>query len=227
MTEEIIITAQHKNCLSTYLGDWMTMIRQFSTIVNHNYDLSEVPATFISLHDNEYDLCVTLSNLDSRLKILENNPVSQLDHFAYSEARVFLKAFFVFFHIVLDNVSGIIEFLYKKNEPDVAIPQNFSRLLKRAQNGPLTEDLSQLILQTNTWVPEVTDIRDDLVHFYDSLLISFEKAENGNNILGYFNTKGRTSRGNIEIRAHFGRVLCQYQMFIDDLLDHLDNKFKQ
>lgn len=72
----------------------------------------------------------------------------------------------------------------------------------------------------------MTATRDDLVHYYDSLLISIDEVEGGKNILGHFNTKGRAFRGYMSIRTHLGILLCQYQTLIDNLLAHFDDKFR-
>jgi len=230
MTSQRPISIAHKNDLSAYLGDWMTMMRSVMNIMRpeeaQRYDLTRIPTTFESLHNNTYDLSVVLTHLDSRLRVLEEKPIPQLDFQAYAEARVFLKAFYVFFRILLDNVSGVIEFFYKKNEPGVAITKSFHDLLENAKRGNLPEDLSRLLEQPSSWFPEVMDSRDDLVHHYDSLLISIEHGESGRNILGHFNIKGRAYREYVSIREHFGFLLCEYQTLIDNLLDHFDTKFR-
>lgn len=224
-SQSIPIIVQHKNCLTTYLSDWMMMIKMLNNKVPHCYDLNRVPTTFESLSNNTYDLSVVLANLHSRLQLLEEKPLNQLDSLAYSEARVFLKAFFVFFRILLDNVSGVIEFLYNKNQRGEAVAGSFRDLLKNAEGDKLPANLRSQIIETKSWFYEATDIRDDLVHHYDSFLISIDDVEGGKNILGFFNVKGRTYRSNISIRLFLGKFLNQYQTFIDNLLDHLDEKF--
>jgi hypothetical protein len=163
--------------------------------------------------------------LDSRLRILEEKPIPQLDFLAYAEARVFLKAFYVFFRILLDDVSGVIEFFYKKNEPIVEVTKSFDDILKKSESGRLPSDLSKILESSSSWFPEVRDSRDDLVHHYDSHLISIKQGEGERNILGHFNIKGRTRREFASIREHLGFLLCEYQTLIDNLLDHFDTKF--
>jgi len=225
------INVQHKNDFSTYLGDWISMMR---TVINltrpekaKRHDLTRIPTTFESIHNNTHDLSVVLVHLDSRLRVLEEKPIRQLDLRAYAEARVFLKAFYVFFRILLDDVSGVIEFYYKKNEPGVAVTKSFNDLLENAEKEKLPEGLSRLLEQPSSWFPEVMYSRDDLVHYYDSLLISIEQGEGGKNILGYFNIKGRTHRERVNVREHLGFLLCEYQKLIDNLLDHFDTKFRE
>jgi hypothetical protein len=226
MSRETSIVVQHKNCLCTYLSDWMMLIKTIKPQGFEHYDLTRVPTTFESLSNNTYDLSVVLGHLDLRLRVLEEESISQLDFLAYAEARVFLKAFFVFFRILLDNVSGVIEFLYNINQRGEAVTRRFSNLLNNAKKGKLPDDLRKLIEQTDSWFPELTATRDDLVHFYDSLLISIERVDGGKNILGHFNTKGHAFRGHMNIRAHLGILLSQYQTLIDNLLAHFDDKFR-
>jgi hypothetical protein len=230
MNKETSIIVQHKNCLSTYLSDWITMMRHVFININpelaQRYNLKKLPTTFESLQNNTYDLSVALAHLDSRLRVLEEKSIPQLDLQAYAEARVFLKAFYVFFRILLDDVSGVIEFFYKKNEPGIRVGRGFHDLLKNYERGDLPEDLSRLLKQPSLWFPEVMDSRDDLVHHYDSHLISIKQGEGGKTILGHFNIKGRAHREYVNIREHFGFLLCEYQTLIDNLLDHFDIKFR-
>ncbi len=228
MNREISIIVQYKNCLSTYLSDWMTTMRVVGSAkmkAVHHHNLSKNPTPFESLHDNTYDLSFVLAQLDSRLRVLEERPVSQLDFLAYAEARVFLKAFYVFFRILLDNLSGVIEFFYKRNEPGVAVAGSFNDLLKNCKKENFPKELSILLERPSLWFPEVADTRDDLIHHYDSLLISIEQNKGGKNVLGHFNVKGRSRRKCVNIREHFGFLLCEYQTFIDNLLDYFDTKF--
>jgi len=106
------------------------------------------------------------------------------------------------------------------------VAKDFFDLLKNYEKGNLPEDLSRLLKQPSSWFPEAMDTRDDLVHHYDSHLISIKQGEGGRNILGHFNIKGRTRREYASIREHLGFFLCEYQTLIDNLLDHFDTKFR-
>ena len=66
-----------------------------------------------------------------------------------------------------------------------------------------------------------------MVHRYDSFLISFRYDEDGKTILGHFSMKGRGTKVYGDIRQYFGFILCEYQMLIDNLLDHFDTKFEE
>ena len=57
------------------------------------------------------------------------------------------------------------------------------------------------------------------------MLISFKQSPDGRNIVGQFSTKGVHTSEYEDIRDYFGFVLCEYQKFIDNLLDHFDHKF--
>lgn len=230
MDEDTLIIVHHKNSFSTYLSDWRMMMGHVVKHVNpevvQRYNLTRIPTPFESLSNNTYDLSVVLYYLDSRLTILEEKPIPQLDLKAYAEARVFLKAFYVFFRIVLDDISGVIEYFYKINEPKVAVTKSFDDLLKNAKEGKLPPDLSTILESSSSWFPEVKDSRDDFIHHYDSHLISIKEVKGGKTILGHFNVGGRTHRKYQNIREHLGFFLCEYQTMVDNLIDHFDAKFE-
>lgn len=69
--------------------------------------------------------------------------------------------------------------------------------------------------------------RDDLVHEYESFLISIDKGESDTNILGYFSIKSGASITYRSIRECFGFILCKYQKLTDNILDHFDTKFRE
>jgi len=226
MTSQRTISVVHKNDLSAYLGDWKNVMN----IILKVQPPMSLPQTFISFANNTHDFCLMLAYLDDKLTILEETPLtpSQFNYQAYAEARVFLKASYLFFRILLDDIAGIIEYFYKKNEPNVyrGLKKGLDALLKKARNGKLPEDLSKLLERPSSWFTEMTKRRDDLVHNYESLLISFKQDEDGKYILGHFSTKGHNSREYEDIREYFGFVLCEYQTLIDNLLDHFDTKFR-
>lgn len=219
------ISVTHKNNLSTYLGDWKNTMYMFSKA----QPPMSLPQPLVSFGNNTHDLCLMLAYLDDKLTVLEETPLtsSQFNYQGYAEAGVFLKASYLFFRILLDDIAGIIEYFYKKNEPKVYRGQKkgLDALLKKARNGKLPEDLSKLLEYPSSWFTEMTERRDDLVHNYESLLITFEQGKDGKNILGHFSTKGYTSKALGDIRDYFGYVLCEYQKFVDNLLDHFDTKF--
>ena len=230
MDTERSIIVEHKNEFSTYLGDWVTMMRNVVNIMRpeeaNRYRLSRIPATFQSLHIHAYDLSVVLAQLDSRLRVLEEKPLPQLDYQAYAEAGVFLKAFYLFFRILLDDVSGVIKFFYKKNEPGVAVTKSFNDLLKNAKRGKLPNGLSRLLERPSSWFPEMRERRGNLVHDYESFLISIDIGGGSKNVLGHFSIRSGAASTYGDIRKYFGFLLCEHQMLIDNLLDHFDTKFR-
>ena len=187
-----------------------------------------MPQEAVSYNDNIYDLSLMLSYLDNNLAILEKTPLTpdKFDYLAYAQARAFLKACYMFLRIILDNVSGIIKYFYDNNERKVGIPKSFEKLLKKADNRKLPEDLIALLQPSKEWFRQMRKRRGDLEHNYDSLLISFRKGKNGGIILGHFSTKGHTTREYEDIRQYIGLVLCEHQKLIDNLLDHFDSKFR-
>ena len=233
MNKKALIVVQHKNYLSTYLSEWITMMRYMLINVKPEltqvYNLKKIPTTFESLNSNTYDLSLMLSYLDAKLTILEKTPMvagQRIDYQVYSESRSFLKVCYLIIRILFDDVSGVIKYFYDKNEPNSGVTKSFNDLLKKALNDKLPTDLSRLLQRTIVHFPEMRRRRVELEHNYESLLVSFKKGEHGENILGHFSMKGHISKDYGDIRQYFGDILCEYQLLVDNLLDHFDNKFK-
>jgi hypothetical protein len=196
----------------------------------HKQPPINIPQELVSLTDNTHDLSVMLSYLDAKLTILEETPFvagQQFDYQAYSEARSFLKVCYLLVRILLDDVSGIIEYFYKKNEPSVyrGVKKGFTHLLNKARKSEFPGDICRLLERPSSWFDEIVTRRDNLVHNYDSLLISLEQKKDGKTITGHFSTTRRTSKECVDFRQYFGFILCEYQTLIDNLLDHFDTKF--
>jgi hypothetical protein len=226
------ISVVHKNDLSTYLGDWKNVMNMLSNTMSkmkpeesQDYRVPRIPTPFESFHFDSYDLSVLLAYLGDSLTILEETPLSQFNDRAYAEARVFLKMCFIIFPILLDDLSGIIGYFYKNNE-NLELKKSFDKLLKQSKKEGFPEDLAKLLEQTSSWFPEIKDTRDDLIHYYDSILLSFKEIEGGRNIIGHFHIKGRTPIAYEDTRKYLGLVFCEYQKLIDNLLDHFDTKFR-
>jgi hypothetical protein len=194
---------------------------------NKRYNITRIPEPIESFSSNSVDFSILLRYLDNTLRILEETPVtpSKFPYQAYAEARVFLKAFFIFLRILLDDLSGIIEYFYKTNERR-DLPEKFNKLLKQADENKLPKDLSKLLSPRRSWFQELKKTRDDLVHHYDSILISFKQNGEGRNVIGHFNIKRRTPYVHENTRKYIGLALREYQRLIDDLLDHFDERFK-
>lgn len=224
----------HKNDLSAYLGDWKNSMNMISIGISkikskeeaQHYRIPRIPKPFESFSFDCNNLSVMLTYLDAKLRILEETPITpgQFNYQAYSEARVFLTASYIFLRILLDDCAGIIGYFYKNNK-HLELSRRFGVLLNKANEGKLPKDLSKLLQHTNSWFPEMRRRRVELVHNYDSILISFERGKNGKNILGHFSTKSNASSEYEDIRQYFGFILCEYQRLIDNLLDHFDAKF--
>jgi hypothetical protein len=234
MSSQTQIRITHKNDLRAYLGDWKTQMGiLYITIAKRKpeeskrYHIMRIPKPIESFSFNRDDFSILLRYLDNTLRILEETPVtpSEFPYQAYAEARVFLKAFFIFLRILLDDLSGIIEYFYKANER-LDLPNSFDDLLKKADMSKLPENLSKLLRPRCSWFQELKKTRDDLIHHYDSILISFKQNGEGRNVVGHFNIKGRTPYMHENTRKYIGLALSEYQGLIDDLLDHFDERFK-
>jgi hypothetical protein len=223
MAQIQIESITHKNNLSGYIGDWLIVMNH----IKRTQPPITIPQEVVSYNDNMYDLSLVLAYLDNELKILEETPLTpeKFDYMAYAQARFFLKASYMFLRVILDDMSGIIKYFYDQNDSKVGIPKSFNDLLKKANNQKLPEDLIALLHPTNDWFPQMRARRGDLEHNYESLLISFRRDQDGKNILGHFSTKEHTTKEYEDIRKYFGFILCEYQNFIDKLLEHFDSKF--
>ena len=223
MTSPKLKAVYNKNNLSGYIGSWRLLMSQFLKV----QPPIDIPQALVSLVDNTHDLSVMLLYLDANLTILEETPFvagQQIDYSAYGEARSFLKACYMLVRILFDDVSGVIKYFYDKKEPNSGVTRSFNSLLNKAKNGTLPEDLSTLLKQTIVNFPEMRNRRVDLEHNYESLLVSFRQDEEGKTILGHFSVKQRPIKEYEDIRQYFGSVLCEYQILIDNLLDHFDAK---
>ncbi len=236
MSPQTQIRITHKNNLRTYLSDWETQMGiLYITIAKREpeeskrYYMTRIPKPIESFSFNSDDFSILLRYLDNTLKTLEETPVtpSVFPYQAYAEARVFLKAFFIFLRILLDDLAGIIDYFYKTNERlDLSKGKGFNRLLNEVDKSKLTEDLSKLLRQRRSWFQELRKTRDGLVHRYDSILISFTQNGEGRNVVGHFKIKERTPHVHEDTRKYIGLALSEYQRLIDDLLDHFDDRFK-
>ncbi len=224
MTSRRLKIIHHQSDLTSYISEWRSTM---------NYVLKiqppvDIPQALVSLGDNTRDLSVMLSYLDVKLTILEDTPLiagQEINYQAYSDARTFLKICYLLVRILFNDVAGVIKYFYDENEPNSELPQSFNKLLKKAKKGKLPEDLCILFRQTIEHFPIMRGRRDDLEHYYESLLISFGQDKDGKTILGHFGTKGSTTKEYEDIRQSFGSILCEYQNLIDNILDHFDNKF--
>lgn len=171
-----------------------------------------------------------LSYLDDNLTILEETPLTagtQINYQAYASARSFLKVCYLLLRILLDDVSGILKYFYDREEPRVGLPKSFADLLKKADSGKLPPGLTGLLASPGEWFPEMRKRRVGLEHRYESLLVSFDKTEDGKTVVGHFSTREHTASEYGDVRAYFGFVLCGYQTLVDNLLDHFDAKFTE
>ena len=219
----------HKNNLSSYLSDWKIKINIVNKFLKKGkYEPSHTPKAFQAIANKTLDLSVMLRYLDSNLIILENSksPLT-IDYQAYADAIVFLQASYLFYHILLDTLAGVIAYFYKKNER-INLPHSFHDLLKKSKNcNKFSEDLNFILEKSHIWFPEFKERRVDLVHHYKSFLIFLKKNKNDEYTLEHSNRSlGNKFRNFGEIRKYIGFLSCERQKLIDNLLDHFDSKFK-
>ncbi|MFC1933012.1 hypothetical protein ACFLXU_05230 [Chloroflexota bacterium] len=228
MASQRPISIVHKNDLGAYLGDWKNVMNMMSGMKldeSQNYRVPRIPTPIESFSFDSHDLTVLLAYLHDSLTLLKETPLSEFNNRAYAEARVFLKTCLIIFPILLDDLSGIIGYFYKNNEK-LVLKKSFDKLRKQSKNKGFPEDLSKLLEQTGSWFPEMKDTRDDLIHYYDSILLSFKEIEGDKNIIGHFHIKGRAPIAYEDTRKYLGLMFCEYQKLIDNLLDHFDTKFQ-
>jgi hypothetical protein len=218
------VIARHQNELSTYLADWLAWDRRQTPTLTRAFRRTPPPVS--SLHDNEYDLRLTLSYLDSRLRRLEQAQGLQIDMMAYSESRVFFKSAYMYLRIALDTIAAIIETFHKHYEK-VALPSSFHDLQSKANRGVLPRDLAAALGNAVSWFPEFMRRRDDLVHHYRSFIILYRKGTEGLAVLDHAYAPGTAPpglQGLGLIRDYVGSLLKGYQELVNSLLDLLDSK---
>jgi hypothetical protein len=155
MNPQTQIRVTHKNDLRTYLGNWKTQMGiKYTTIAKRkpekskHYYTTRIPKPIESFSFNSNGFSILLRYLDNILRTLEETPFTpnKFPYQAYGEAKFFLKTFFIFLRILLDDLSGIIEYFYKANKR-LNLPESLDDLLKEADKSKMPEDLSKLIKQ--------------------------------------------------------------------------------
>src|SRR3990172_2888805 len=159
------ITVSHKNDLRTYWGNWANLIRMITPNGHDRYSFDRIPLVIESLATDQTELEFVLSHLHDHLSVIETTQISSFDYLSYAESRVFLKMFFVSLRVVLDNVNGVIEYLYKINRDTEPLSPSFAKTLRNALQNRLSPNLKDIFINANQWFPEFTKTRNDLVHY--------------------------------------------------------------
>ncbi|MFH1079412.1 MAG: hypothetical protein V1766_03980 [Pseudomonadota bacterium] len=224
----------HKNCLIGCLSHWQSAMKAREAVQNSGTFVAGLPQPVGSFTRREYGICLMLELLDDRLKQIEHfvkdvDPGKDIGPFSkgYSEAMTFIDTIYIFLRSLLDDVSGIIEYIYKSNNI-AGVPKSFSDLLKKAKAGRVPEDLICILRPCQDWFPKLKKDRDDIVHDYETNLIGFvmNPRKGGWTSIQFSGKTLRTmENGGVGIRTNLGLVLANYQSFIDDLLDLWDRKF--
>lgn len=234
MCEEKFMEITHKNYLIGYLSHWQSAMKAREAVRQSGTFAAGLPQPVKSFTRREYGICLMLELLDDRLKQVEYlvkdiEPGKDIGLFSKgcSEAMTFMDTTYIFVRSILDDVSAIIEYLYKSNKM-AGIPKSFSDLLKKAKAGRVPEDLIQVLQPCQDWFPKLKKDRDDIVHEYETNFIGFvmnPKERGWTSIQFSGKTSGVIENGGVGIRANLGVLLANYQSFIDDLLDLWDRKF--
>jgi hypothetical protein len=220
---------EHKNCLQSYLGEWLQIMDVKARAEGKPNSGLRVPQPVQSLMRHELNLCLMLELFDERLTRFErslNGKKEDCDFGAYSEAMCFLDAIYFFSRMLLDSTAGIIGYFYKYNNKGHELPDSFNDILEKARKGELLNNLNTTILGCETWFPQLRDRRDDIVHRYETYFIVFGQNSEGEKTAQQFSPrKNAPAKGDEDLRSYIGMVMAGYQCFIDRLLDYWDEMF--
>ena len=224
----------YKSCLIDYLSHWQSAMKAREAVQNGRTFVPRFPQPVRSFIRREYGICLMLELLDDRLKQIEHfvkdiDFCKDIEPFSkgYHEAMTFMDTTYIFLRSLFDDVSGIIEYIYKSNKVS-GVPKSFSDLLKKAKTGQIPDDLICILRPCQDWFPTLKKDRDDIVHDYETNLIGLVMhPRRGGWTSIQFSGKTRRVMENpgVGIRANLGALLANYQKFIDDLLDLWDKIF--
>lgn len=215
---------EHKNCLQTYLGDWLMAMDVKARAEGKPSSGLTVTQPVQSLMRHELNLCLMLELFDECLTRFErslNGEKADCDYGAYSETICFLDAIYFFSRMLLDSAVGIVKHRdLDKSEKGREFPKSFDNMYKNSVKGELPNNLNKVFLECKTWFPQLVDRRDDIVHHYETYFIGF-----GQNFTAMqFSPRKKTPEIK-DLRSYIGMAMAGYQRFIDGLLDYWDEMF--
>jgi hypothetical protein len=217
-----------KNCVDSYLGDWLMAVNIKARLERKPSSGLAVPRPVQSLRRHELNVCYMLERFEERLIHFEaslNNDKKDNDFSAYSEAITFLDAIYLFSRILLDSVAGTVRHFHNNNNENQQIKESFNDLYTKAIEGKLpNKNLNTLFAECKTWFPQFKTRRDDIVHYYETYLIGFDRNSEGDTIAMQISPTQKTQME--DLRSYIGMVMAGYQHFIDGLLDYWDEAFK-
>ncbi len=221
---------EHRNCLQTYLSDWLTVVDAKARAEGKPSSGLRLPQPLQSLTRHELNLCFMLELFDEHLTRFErslNGEKADCDHDAYFKAIASLDAIYLFSRILLDSAAGVVRHYYKYNNKGRELDKSFDDLCKKAVKGNLPNNLNKVFSQCETWFPQLKDRRDAIVHEYETHFIGFQQdSEGGTTALQFSRRRNTHAIGDEDLRSYIGMVMAGYQRFVDRLLDYWDEAFK-
>ncbi|MCK4784608.1 MAG: hypothetical protein KAV87_12720 [Desulfobacteraceae bacterium] len=225
---------EHKNCLQTYLGNWLMAMDVKARAEGKPSSGLRVPQPLQSLMRHELNLCLMLELFDERLTRFEkslNGKKEDYDYGAHSEAITFLDAIYLFSRILLDSAAGVVRHYYNCNNRGRELDKSFNDLYKKSVNGELPNNLNKVFSECEAWFPQLKARRDDIVHRYEIYFIGFRRNSNGETAALQISHRENTHAISDEVlrsdlRSYIGMVMAGYQRFVDGLLDYWDEMFR-
>ncbi|MCJ7729707.1 MAG: hypothetical protein MUO27_07525 [Sedimentisphaerales bacterium] len=217
----------HKNCLQSYLGEWLERMNVKARAEGKPSSGLTVPQPVQSLMRHELNLCLMIELFDEHLTRFErslNGEKADCDYDAHFKAATFLDAIYLFSRILLDSAAGVVRHYYKYNNKGHEFDESFDDLYKKAVKGELPNNLNKVFSGCDTWFPQLKDRRDDIVHRYETYFIGFGQNPMGGKTAIQFSPRKKTQEIE-DLRSYIGMVMAGYQRFIDGLLDYWDEMF--
>ncbi len=221
----------HKNCLSSYLGHWLTVMDVKARAEGRPSSGLRVTQPLQSLMRHKLNLCLMLELFDECLTRFErslNSDKADCDYGAYSEAICFLDAIYFFAKMLLDSVAGIVRHRdLNKSDRGRELPKRFNVMYKESLKGKLPTNLNTVFSECKPWFPQLKARRDAIVHDYETYLIVFGQNSEGKKTAQQFSPRENAHAIDDEdLRSYIGMVMAGYQRFVDGLLDYWDEMFR-
>jgi hypothetical protein len=209
------------------VGEWLNRMNFRALAEGKPSSGLTVPQPVQSLMRHELNLCLMIELFDEHLSCFErslNGKKKDCDYDAYFKATAFLDAIYLFSRILLDSAAGVVRHYYKYNNKGHELDKSFNTLYEKAVKGELPDNLNKVFSGCETWFPQLTTRRDDIVHYYETYFIGFERNSEGETTSIQFSPQKKTPEVK-DLRSYIGMVMAGYQRFIDGLLDYWDEMF--
>ncbi len=190
---------------------------------------SQVSQPLQSLKRHEFSVCLLLELLGERLTRFERSLSAEkadCDFGAYTESMTLLDAIYLFSRMLLDSAAGVVRHVHKCNTGH-ELPKSFHKLLEKSVHGKLPNNLNAVFSSCETWFPQLKDRRDKIVHHFETPFIVLSRNSEGGRTAMQFSPREKTQpTGNEDLRSYIGTMMAGYQAFVDRLLDHWDEVFR-